>query len=69
MCQLLLPSGKCQIIVEGSHVTTELGVLSMGIHDTFLTPRILRWLLDVLEDFWTPGAFNPLNTELNAICQ
>jgi len=28
----------------------------MEIHDIFLTPKILRWLLDVLEDFWTHGA-------------
>ena len=41
---------------EGSHVTTELGVLNMEIHDTLLTPRILRLLLDVSEHFWTPGS-------------
>jgi hypothetical protein len=39
---------------EGSHVTTELWVLTMELHDTFITPRILRWLLDILEDFFTP---------------
>jgi hypothetical protein len=53
--QLHLPSGKCHKIVR---VTCQYrtGGPQHGNLDTFLTPRILIELLDVLEDFWTPGS-------------
>jgi hypothetical protein len=35
----------------GLHATTELWVLTTELHDTFLTPRNLKWLLDILEVF------------------
>jgi hypothetical protein len=41
---------------EGSHAATELWVLTTELRDTFLTHRILKWLLDILEDFLTAGA-------------